>query len=133
MNSYSQDSFQDDRYTYRVTWYPEEDAFLGLCPQFPNVNCLAATQALALAGIRRHVAEVISNMLANDEMPPNPQERRYSGRFQLRISPALYRTLTIRAAEERISFNQLCTTLLTRGTCPYTRDFQTSHGPISWG
>ena len=73
----------DDRYTYRVTWSAEDQEHVGLCAEFPSLSWLAPTQQEPFS------------------------ERRFSGRFTVRVPSETHRALTIQAAEEGISLNRL--------------------------
>ena len=100
-------------YTYRVIWSAEDEEFVGTCAEFPSLSWLAETQGKALSGICDLVAEVIEDLEGNEEPIPQPLcERKFSGKFQVRISPALHRELAINAAEENISLNRLVGTKL---------------------
>jgi len=100
-------------YTYRVTWSVEDEEFVGTCAEFPSLSWLDEQQNEALTGICRLVAEVIDDLERSGELIPEPlSERKFSGKFQVRISPTLHRELTIRAAEEKISLNRLIGTKL---------------------
>jgi len=59
-----------DRYTYRVTWSPEDKEYVGLCIEFPSLSWLAKTPKSALAGIRKVVAAAVADMLSNGQQPP---------------------------------------------------------------
>ena len=97
-----------DRYTYRVTWSPEDEEYVGLCTEFPSLSWLAESQDAAFAGIRSLVADCVSDMEANNEQPPEPlSDRAYSGRFVVRVPSEVHRALSIRAAEEGVSLNRL--------------------------
>jgi predicted HicB family RNase H-like nuclease len=97
-----------DRYTYRVTWSAEDGEHVGLCAELPALSWLAPDPEQALAGIRRLVREVVEDLLATGEPVPEPlSERRYSGRFLVRVPPALHRTLVTEAAEQGVSLNRL--------------------------
>ena len=97
-----------DRYTYRVTWSAEDGEHVGLCAELPSLSWLAPDPEQALAGIRRLVREVVEDMLATGDPVPEPlSERRYSGRFLVRVPPALHRTLVTEAAEQGVSLNRL--------------------------
>src|SRR5277367_3544704 len=97
-----------DHYTYRVTWSPEDQEYVGLCVEFASLSWLAKTPEAALAGIRKVVAEAVADMNANGEAPPTPlAERRYSGEFRVRIPPHVHRALAMEAAEQGISLNRL--------------------------
>jgi predicted HicB family RNase H-like nuclease len=103
-----------DRYTYRVTWSPEDDEYVGLCVEFPSLSWLAKTPETALSGVRKVVAESVADMQANGEEPPAAlAEKHYSGEFRVRIPPHVHRTLAMEAAEQGISLNRLASAKLT--------------------
>jgi predicted HicB family RNase H-like nuclease len=57
--------------------------------------------------------QVVADLEASGEPVPEPlADRAYSGRFQVRVPPALHRRLAIEAAEERVSLNRLVSTKL---------------------
>lgn len=102
-----------DQYTYRITWSAEDKEFVGLCAEFPSLSWLAETPEAALQGIRRVVAEAVTDMQSNKETVPQPlATRRYSGRLMVRIPPHIHRELTIQAAEEKVSINRLISSRL---------------------
>jgi predicted HicB family RNase H-like nuclease len=95
-------------YTYRVIWSEEDGEFAGLCAEFPSLSLLDEGQAEALSGITQLVADIVTDMQAREEAPPQPiADRAYSGRFQVRITPELHRRLAIRAAEANVSLNRI--------------------------
>src|ERR1017187_9192025 len=97
-----------DRFTYRVTWSPEDGEFLALCAAFPSLSWLATAPEPALAGIRKGVAEAVADMRANSKIPPTPLGGKgYSGGFRVRIPPHVHRALALEAAERDISLNRL--------------------------
>ena len=72
------------------------------------MSWLADTPADAVSGLQNLVDEIIANMQSNNEPIPQPlSERQYSGKFNIRIPPALHRALAIEAAENQISINRL--------------------------
>ena len=97
-----------EHYTYRVTWSPEDQEYVGLCAEFPSLSWLAETCEAAFAGIREVVVGCVADMQENGEEAPEPfADRTYSGKFMVRVPPEIHRALTIRAAEEGISLNRL--------------------------
>jgi predicted HicB family RNase H-like nuclease len=97
-----------DHYTYRVTWSEEDGEHIGLCAEFPSLSWLAASPEKALAGVRKLVADVVTDMRASGEEVPTPlADRRYSGEFKVRIPPEQHRRLTILAHEQNVSLNRL--------------------------
>jgi predicted HicB family RNase H-like nuclease len=97
-----------DHYTYRVTWSENDKEHVGLCAEFPSLSWLAKTPEAALKGIRKVVADVVSDMKAEKEPVPEPiATRKYTGKFQVRIPPEVHRRLSLEATEEGISLNRL--------------------------
>lgn len=95
-------------YTYRVVWSEEDGEFVGLCAEFPSLSWLAPSMGKALEGIARVVRDTVRDMGANGEVLPQPLgERRYSGKFQVRIPPERHRLLAMEAAEAGVSLNRL--------------------------
>ncbi|TAJ80565.1 MAG: toxin-antitoxin system HicB family antitoxin [Gallionellaceae bacterium] len=97
-----------NHYTYRVTWSEEDGEHVGLCAEFPSLSWLAPTPEKSLAGIRRLVGEVVTDMQATGEPVPVPlSEKQYSGRFMVRVPSLVHRALAIEAAEQGVSINRL--------------------------
>jgi predicted HicB family RNase H-like nuclease len=108
-------ALKNDRYTYRVTWSEDDNEYVGLCVEFPSLSWLSRTPEAALKGIRRLVAEIISDMEAKDEIIPEPIAcRQYSGKFMVRVPPEVHRNLAIRAAESGISLNRVVSSKLSQ-------------------
>ena len=108
-------TLKNDRYAYRVIWSANDDEYLGLCAEFPSLSWLAGTPEAALKGIRRVVAEGIEIMEADGDSIPEPlSNKKYSGKFSVRIPPEVHRNLSIQAAEEGVSLNRLISAKLTR-------------------
>ena len=97
-----------DHYTYRVTWSAEDEMHVGLCAELPSLSWLADTPEGALAGIRQVVADTVADLETSGEDVPVPlAERRFSGRFVVRVPPEVHRSLAVEAAEAGISLNRL--------------------------
>jgi predicted HicB family RNase H-like nuclease len=97
-----------NHYTYRVTWSQEDGEYVSLCAEFPSLSWLAATPEKSLAGMRRLVAEAVSDMQAAGEAIPAPlSEKQYSGRFMVRVPSLVHRALATEAAEQGVSINRL--------------------------
>lgn len=102
-----------DRYTYRITWSPEDGEHVGLCAEFPSLSWLDAPPEAALAGIRRLAAEVVADLRAAGEPVPAPlAEKHYSGEFRVRIPSELHRALAMQAAKQGVSLNRLASAKL---------------------
>jgi predicted HicB family RNase H-like nuclease len=105
----------NDHYTYRVTWSPEDEEYIGLCAEFPSLSWLAKSPESALKGIRKTVESVIQDMKDNDEKIPQPiASKNYSGKFMVRVPPEVHRSLAIQAAESGVSINRLVSSRLSQ-------------------
>ena len=106
---------KNDHYTYRVTWSADDKEYVGLCAEFPSLSWLARSPESALKGIRKVVAEVISDMKKSGETIPEPiANRHYSGKFVVRVTPETHRLLAIQSAESGVSLNRLVSAKVSR-------------------
>ncbi len=61
-----------DRYTYRATWWEEDQEYVGLCAEFPLLSHLDETPEKALAGIRDVVTFAVELLEGDGEPIPQP-------------------------------------------------------------
>lgn len=102
-----------EHYTYRVRWSAEDQEFVGTVAELPSLSWLDRDQVEAFLGIRKLVADVVRDMLAQGETPPEAiADRNYSGKFMLRVTPETHRQLAIEAAEQQVSLNRLAASRL---------------------
>lgn len=108
-------ALKNDRYTYRVTWSEDDAEYVGLCAEFPSLSWLAKTPEMALKGIRKLVADIVEDMLNNNETVPEPIAcKQYSGKFSVKLPPEVHRNLAIQAAEAGVSLNHLARSKLSQ-------------------
>ena len=102
-----------DRYTYRLTWSEEDEEYVGLCAEFSSLSWLDSTPEKALAGIRKLVKEVLTDIVKSGEIIPEPISlKSYSGKFMVRVPPEIHRMLAVQAAESGVSLNRLVSSKL---------------------
>lgn len=102
-----------DHYTYRVRWSAEDGEYVGTVAELPSVSWLAEDRVEAFVGIQRIAAEIVAEMQASAEEPPVAiADKRYSGKFQVRVPEEVHRRLAIRAAEQGVSLNALASSRL---------------------
>lgn len=95
-------------YAYRVVWSAEDGEHVATVAEFPSLSWLHADQAKALRGLVDLVAAVVADLEANGESIPEPiAERRFSGKFSVRVPESLHRELALAAAEAGVSMNRL--------------------------
>ena len=98
-----------------MTWSEDDNEYVGLCAEFPSISWLAKTPEAALKGVRRVVADIVEDMIGNDETVPVPiAGKKYSGKFMVRIPPEIHRKLAIQAAESGVSLNRLASSKLSQ-------------------
>lgn len=105
-----------EHYTYRVTWSEADGEFVATCVEFPSLSWLAETQLDALHGLEKVVEGVVDDMRASGEQIPEPiAEKRFSGKFNVRVTESLHRELVLAAAEQGVSLNRLVSDKLAHG------------------
>lgn len=96
-----------NRYTYRVEWAAEQREYYGCCIELPFVSRRAPSMREAVAAVEDAVDEYLAaRELEGGDVPEPITERRYSGTFLVRTSPALHARLALEAAEQNVSMNQ---------------------------
>ncbi len=104
-----------DHYTYRITWSGEDEEFVGLCAEFPSLSWLDESYQAALEGIMGIVESSVADMQQSGEEIPTPlADRKYSGKFQVRVPQDTHRALAVKAAEEGTSINRIVSESLAR-------------------
>lgn len=96
-----------DQYTFRVSWSAEDGVYLANTAELPTVFAHGDTKEDALAELRVALENVLEDMKENNEQIPQPfGDHNFSGKFQVRMAPALHRKLAVEAAEQGVSLNQ---------------------------
>lgn len=97
-----------NKYTYQVSWSEPDQEYVAIVLEFPSLSWLAPDRNGAESGLIELVSEVVEDMNESGEEIPVPLGMRdYSGKFNVRTSPSLHRTLAIRAKAEGVSLNTL--------------------------
>jgi predicted HicB family RNase H-like nuclease len=92
-----------NHYTYRAEWSSEYGEYVGRCLELPWLSQWAPTMQAAIANVEQAVDEHLAER--GEDVPPLT-ERRFTGKFLVRTSPALHARLTVEAAEQNVSMNQ---------------------------
>jgi len=96
-----------NHYTYRAEWSSEHGEYVGRCIELPWLSQWAPTMQQAIADVEQAVDVYIAECEADDHEPPPPlTDKKFSGKFVIRTSPALHARLTVEAAEQNVSLNQ---------------------------
>ena len=105
----------NDRYTYRVEWSADDDAYVARCLEFPTLGAHGASAQEALSQIETVVAESLQWMLEDGESPPEPLGSvTFKGNILFRTTPETHRELSTRSQEAGVSLNQYLQSLVQR-------------------
>jgi predicted HicB family RNase H-like nuclease len=100
---------QAARYTKFVEWSVEDRCFIGRCPELMLGGVHGDDEAKVYAELCGAVEEMIE-LMARDKQPPPDSlaQKKFSGKFVLRLEPALHRRLAAKALAEGESLNSYC-------------------------
>lgn len=100
--------YKPEEYSYRVFWSEEDQAFIATVVEFPRMSSIEDTQEAALSGMVEQLRFVIGEIEKDgDEVPVPLSKKSYSGSIRLRMPTEVHRRITLEAAEQNISINQL--------------------------
>ncbi len=94
-----------DKYLKIVRWSSEDRCYVGSVPGWIGDSCHGDDEAEVYRDLCRIVDEWIEIYRKDGRPLPPPTNRRYSGRFVLRVGPDLHRALAVRALIDDESLN----------------------------
>jgi predicted HicB family RNase H-like nuclease len=104
------------RYTKIVDWSDEDGCFVGSAPPLIGPCCHGKDEAKVYAQLCGIVEEWIALLEGGGHVLPEPlAAKEFSGRFVLRVEPALHRRLAARASAAGESLNTYCAKALVKG------------------
>src|SRR5215469_4107006 len=107
---------QAARYTKFVEWSDEDECFIGRCPEIMGGGVHGADEAKVYAELCHAVEEMIALIHADGHELPEPlTAKKFSGKFVLRVEPALHRRLAAKALAAGESLNSFCARALCKG------------------
>ena len=102
------------RYAKFVEWSDEDQCFIGRCPGLFQGAVHGDDEADVYAELCQ-TAEGWVELLHKDGAPlPKADKRKYSGKFVVRVDPALHRRLALKAQALGDSLNNFCVKALTK-------------------
>ena len=104
---------QAARYTKFVEWSEEDQCFIGRCPEIMAGGIHGPDEAKVYAELCQAVEEMLALIHADGHELPEPLTAKpFSGKFVLRVEPALHRRLAAKALAAGESLNSYCATAL---------------------
>ena len=107
---------QAAQYTKVVEWSEEDGCFVGSAPPLIGPCCHGQDEA-KVYGELCHIVEEWIELLHKDgaTLPEPTADKRYSGKFVVRVEPALHRRLALKALAAGESLNSYCVKALAKG------------------
>ena len=100
---------QAARYAKFVEWSDEDDCFIGRCPELMLGGVHGNDEAKVYAELCAAVEEMVELIHADGhEMPHHLSKKDFSGKFVLRVEPAIHRRLAAKALAAGESLNSYC-------------------------
>jgi predicted HicB family RNase H-like nuclease len=106
---------QAAHYEKFVEWSDEDKCFIGRCPEIMVGGVHGRDEARVYAELCQAVEEMIELVHADGLILPEPlQAKKFSGKFVLRVDPALHRRLAAKALAAGESLNNYCAKTLVK-------------------
>jgi predicted HicB family RNase H-like nuclease len=95
------------RYLKIVEWSEEDRCYLGSAPPLIGQSCHGKTEPEVLAQLQTIVEEWVEALLADGKpLPAGTANRKFSGKFVVRLSPAIHRKVALKAMARGDSLNE---------------------------
>jgi len=106
---------QAARYAKFVEWSDEDQCFIGRCPGLFSGGVHGKDEAKVYAELCETVEEWIELLDKDGHALPEPLgKKKFSGKFVLRVEPALHRRLAAKALAAGESLNSFCVKTLVK-------------------
>ena len=106
---------QAARYAKFVEWSDEDKCFIGRCPELMLGGVHGNDEAKVYAELCVAVGEMIELIHAGGHEMPHPLgKKEFSGKFVLRVEPAIHRRLAAKALAAGESLNSYCVKTLVK-------------------
>ncbi len=103
------------RYMKIVEWSDEDGCFVGSAPPLVGQCCHGQDEAKVYAELCRIVEEWVKTLDSDGRELPEPlAARKFSGKFVLRVEPAMHRRLAAKALAAGESLNSFCVNALVK-------------------
>ena len=98
-----------DQYVKIVEWSEEDQSYIGSCPGLIGPCCHGDDEAKVYKELCKIVDEwIIIHQQDNIPLPESILNKKYSGKFMLRVGADLHKALVIKALKTGESLNSLC-------------------------
>ena len=105
---------QAAQYTKFVEWSDEDQCFIGRCPELMLGGVHGGDEATVYAKLCQAAEEMVALIHEDGQETPEPLRKTFSGKFVLRVEPALHRRLAAKALAAGESLNSYCVKTLVK-------------------
>jgi predicted HicB family RNase H-like nuclease len=106
---------QAARYAKFVEWSDEDQCFIGRCPEIMAGGVHGSDEARVYAELCQAIEEMLELIHTDGlEIPEPLAAKKFSGKFVLRVEPAIHRRLAAKALAAGESLNSYCTKTLVK-------------------
>ena len=107
-----------DKYLKLVEWSEEDKCYIGSIPGWIGQCCHGAEEEKVYHELCQIVNEWIE-IYKNEGLPlPSPTNKKYSGKFQLRLGSELHKVISLKAMQTGDSLNNFCVKILKQSLTP---------------
>lgn len=95
------------RYLKIVEWSAEDRCYVGSAPPLIGQSCHGASEAEVLTHLQTIVEEWVETLIKEGKpLPASTANRKFSGKFVVRLSPQIHRKVALKAMARGDSLNQ---------------------------
>jgi len=95
------------RYLKIVEWSAEDRCYVGSAPPLIGQSCHGASEAEVLTQLQTIVEEWVETLIEEGKpLPASTANRKFSGKFVVRLSPEIHRKVALKAMARGDSLNQ---------------------------
>jgi predicted HicB family RNase H-like nuclease len=95
------------RYLKIVEWSVEDQCYVGSAPPLIGQSCHGSSEAEVLAQLQAIVEEWVETLMKEGRpLPASTANRKFSGKFVVRLSPEIHRKVALKAMARGDSLNQ---------------------------
>ena len=106
---------QAARYAKFVEWSDEDQCFIGRCPEIMAGGIHGSDEARVYVELCLAVEEMVELIHADGHaLPESLAAKKFSGKFVLRLEPAMHRRLAAKALAAGESLNSYCAKMLVK-------------------
>lgn len=113
----------ENKYPIHIFWSEEDDCFVAIIPDFPNLSAFGETHEEAIYDAKQVLQMALESLERDGISPPQPNYykiQEYSGQVRLRMPKSLHQELTSIAVDEGVSLNTHMVSLLSKNNIAAT-------------